>query len=133
MLRRLIGLAGYVPFSSDALVTPVTFRVRGRKFRGLLSDLAAAETGSRELSGEWVVGKRLWKRLQAEWRAAQDTKSKSGGAPERPKRKELVTLFLHGGMPLLVFSRRTLIFFQGRIICSARQHIDYSRSNCPNT
>lgn len=87
-----------MPLPSDALVTPVTFRVRKRQLRGILSEFDAAETGLRELSGEWVVGKKTWQRLQSEWRAAspQDTPD---DIPHKPgvKTKEQVILYLHGG------------------------------------
>lgn len=96
MLRRLIGLAGFAPVPSDALVTPVTFRVRPRRLRGLLAELSTAETGMRELSGEWVVGKRLWRRLQAEWRASQNNERRRGSRSLR--NMERVVLYLHGGM-----------------------------------
>ena len=36
-------------------------------------DLDLAETGTRELSGEWVVGTEVWKRLKAERRARQES------------------------------------------------------------
>jgi hypothetical protein len=94
----LMSIGGLVPLPSDALVTPVTFRVRKRHLRGILSEFDAAETGSRELSGEWVVGKKTWQRLQSEWRAARPQQSpddipyKSG-----IKTKEQVILYLHGG------------------------------------
>jgi len=92
MLRALIQISGLVPLPSDAIVTPVTFRVHRRKLRGFLKDVDAKEDGSRILSGEWVVGKRLWQRLQNEWRR---TKPDARGL--RQKKKERVVLFLHGG------------------------------------
>ncbi|KAH7105252.1 Alpha/Beta hydrolase protein [Auriculariales sp. MPI-PUGE-AT-0066] len=98
MIRALLQLGGMVPLPSDALVTPVTFRVRKRNLRGILAKLDAAEDGTRELSGEWVVGKRLWHRLNSEWktqqkRSADDSQStKAGGG-----HKHRVILFIHGG------------------------------------
>ena len=90
-----MSIGGLVPLPSDALVTPVTFRSRKRQLRGILADFDAAEDGKRELSGEWVVGKRTWQRLQHEWRASQyanpNTKQHS------KKRKERVVLYFHGG------------------------------------
>jgi hypothetical protein len=92
----ILGLGGLVPLPPDALVTPVTFRVRKRELRGILAEFDELEDGTRELSGEWVVTKRLWQRLQAEWRASQ---SKSRADPSTPPRKhnERIILYLHGG------------------------------------
>lgn len=91
-----LGLGGLVPLPPDALVTPVTFRVRKRGLRGILAEFDELEDGTRELSGEWVVTKRLWHRLQAEWKASQ---SKSRADPTCPPRKhnERIILYLHGG------------------------------------
>jgi hypothetical protein len=102
-----MSIGGLVPLPSDALVTPVTFRVRKRQLRGILSEFDAAETGSRELSGEWVVGKKTWQRLQSEWRAAYAQKSPDD-ILHMPgvKTKEQVILYLHGGAhtrPILYF------------------------------
>jgi hypothetical protein len=97
----LMSIAGLVPLPSDALVTPVTFRVRRRNLRGILAEFDSLETGSRELSGEWVVGKKTWQRLQAEWKATRKAKedalggSNSSKPPE--KKKERVILYIHGG------------------------------------
>ncbi|KAH9858344.1 Alpha/Beta hydrolase protein [Lenzites betulinus] len=91
-IRMLMGIGGLVPVPSDALVTPVTFSVRRRQLRGILENFDAAENGSRELHGEWIVGKKTWQRLQTEWRARKE--GKMGG---KPKRKERVVLYLHGG------------------------------------
>ncbi|KAI0800729.1 Alpha/Beta hydrolase protein [Fomes fomentarius] len=90
-MRMLMSIGGLVPVPSDALVTPVTFSVRKRQLRGILAEFDAVEDGKRELSGEWVVGKRTWKRLQSEWRA------RKGGKPGKGKKKERVVLYLHGG------------------------------------
>ncbi|KAI0639957.1 Alpha/Beta hydrolase protein [Trametes polyzona] len=91
-IRMLMSIGGLVPVPSDALVTPVTFFVRKRQLRGILENFDAAEDGTRELSGEWVVGKKTWQRLQADWRAR-----KEGKLVGKPKRKERVVLYLHGG------------------------------------
>lgn len=91
----LMGLGGLVPLPSDALVTPVTFRVRQRGLRGILAKYDAQEDGSRELSGEWVVGKKLWQRLQADWKNEQQTPRLDKKIKER--QKERVVLYLHGG------------------------------------
>ena len=96
MLRTLINLAGYVPLPSDAMVTPVTFRVQKLNLRGILAESDSLETQGRELSGEWVVGKELWKRLQAEWRVSQRDKRDPNHKIAR-HRKDRVILYLHGG------------------------------------
>ena len=98
-----MGIGGLAPVPSDALVTPVTFRVQKRALRGILADFDALEDGTRELSGEWVVGKRTWQRLQREWQHCRKLKQKLGSdttaaeAVHHPKRKERVILYLHGG------------------------------------
>ena len=90
----LMSIGGLVPLPSDALVTPVTFRVRKRRLRGILADMDSKEDGSRELSGEWVVGRRTWLRLQSEWKASNQKASSKG----KHKTKERVILYIHGGM-----------------------------------
>lgn len=102
MIRMLMSISGFVPVPSDALVTPVTVHVRKRGLRGILVEFDAAEDGTRELSGEWVVGKRTWQRLQSEWKAAKKEafhsgSSSSGESSKYTKRKERVVLYLHGG------------------------------------
>lgn len=80
-----MSLGGLAPLPSDALVTPVTFRVKRRRLRGILSDLDAKETGQRELSGEWVMSKKTYQRL------------KETAAPEACKKSEMVVMYIHGG------------------------------------
>lgn len=95
-----MNLSGLVPVPSDALVTPVSFKVKSRKLRGLLTDLDAKEDGSRELSGEWVVGRKTWQRMQKEWKASKSgpqTSNNSEDILKSQKRKELVVLYIHGG------------------------------------
>ncbi|KAJ7193352.1 Alpha/Beta hydrolase protein [Mycena pura] len=96
-IRMVMSISGLIPLPSDALVTPVTFRVRRRGLRGLLAELDAAETGTRELSGEWVVGRRTWQRLQAEWKSAQQRRAASAAPAEPEKKTERVVLYIHGG------------------------------------
>ncbi|CAA7264813.1 unnamed protein product [Cyclocybe aegerita] len=104
----LMGIGGLVPLPSDALVTPVTFRVKKRNLRGILAKFDEAEDGTRVLSGEWVVGRKTWQRMQTDWKASNKpdvATSKSTGASPRPsspgrptpKKKELVVLYIHGG------------------------------------
>jgi len=94
-----MSIAGLVPLPSDALVTPVTFRVRKRNLRGILAEFDSLESGSRELSGEWVVGKKTWQRLQSDWKASHKSKEASNGNPSKPstKKKEQIILYIHGG------------------------------------
>ena len=93
-MRSLMSLSGLVPIPSDALVTPVTFKVRKRKLRGILREWDALEDGKRELTGEWVVGRRLWRKLQSEWQRNKAGKEKP---PEHHKNTERIILYVHGG------------------------------------
>ncbi|KAG5636600.1 hypothetical protein H0H81_007540, partial [Sphagnurus paluster] len=98
-IRMLMSIGGLVPLPSDALVTPVTFRVKKRNLRGILSEFDDAEDGTRELSGEWVVGKKTWQRLQAEWRITRSQlSSETQLLNESVKTKEQVILYLHGAI-----------------------------------
>jgi len=98
-----MSLIGLVPVPSDALVTPVSFKVKKRNLRGLLADLDAKEDGSRELSGEWVVGQKTWQRMQKEWKASMSgsppkaSSTSNKGTPKLQKKKEHVVLYIHGG------------------------------------
>ena len=105
MLRRLINLIGFVPLPSDAMVTPVTFRVRKRKLRGFLEGCSGAEDGSRELGGEWVVGKRLWRKLQTEWKSRQSRRNNRQDRLGTKHGTDRVVLYLHGGMIQTSISR----------------------------
>lgn len=88
-----MSIGGLVPLPSDALVTPVTFRVKKRNLRGILAEYDAAEDGTRELSGEWVVGKKTWQRLQTEWKTARN----DALDPAESKKNEQVIFYIHGG------------------------------------
>lgn len=114
-----MSIGGLVPVPSDALVTPVTFKVKKRNLRGILAELDGKEDGMRELSGEWVVGRKTWQRMQKEWNATKtsppsshksSSASKAGrtGTAKCPKRKELVVLYIHGGT--LSYLRPTTYF-----------------------
>ena len=107
----LMSIGGLVPLPSDALVTPVTFRVRKHNLPGILADLDAMEDGQRGLRGEWVVGRKTWQRMQTEWKATHVSNSASpqlnsdfsswdvgnGSAKVDSRRKERVVLYIHGG------------------------------------
>jgi hypothetical protein len=92
-----MGFSGLMPLPSDALVSPVTFRVRKRHLRGILAEHDALENGRRELAGEWVVGKRLWRRLQSEWKSKQREGSSDNVSTIDRERTERVVLYVHGG------------------------------------
>jgi hypothetical protein len=94
----MMSLGGLLPLPSDALVTPVTFRVPKRRLRGILKDFDDAETGMRLLSGEWVVGKRTWHRLQHAWKTSQRQNSQSSQSKHGPAKTERVVLYIHGGV-----------------------------------
>jgi len=99
----LINMCGLVPLPSDALVTPVTFRVRQRNLRGILAPFDAAERGRRELSGEWVVGRNTWQRLQSECQTSTNASKRfpmSG--------LERVILYIHGGTTDIIHSSESL-------------------------
>ncbi|KAF8140503.1 Alpha/Beta hydrolase protein [Boletus edulis] len=105
MVRMMMGLTGLAPLPADALVTPVTFPVRKRNLRGILAALDAKETGARELSGEWVVGKKLWQTLQSDYISSHQSAPKNatpedalnGGSSPSRKRHSRVILYVHGG------------------------------------
>lgn len=84
-MQQFFDLSSFLPVPKDGLITPVTYRVKKRNLRGMLKDLDAAEDGTRELTGEWVVGKQTWRRLQNEWRSGKSSNT------------ERVILYIHGG------------------------------------
>ncbi|CAE6477520.1 unnamed protein product [Rhizoctonia solani] len=112
MLRLCMQLGSLVPPPPDALVTPVSFRIRSRGLRGLLAPFDELEYGAqrskdesehhepRELSGEWIVGKELWTRLNKQWLQEKKHHGVGHRVPER------VILYLHGGA-YYVFSAAT--------------------------
>lgn len=112
-----MGLAGLVPLPADALVTPVTFRVRKRNLRGILAALDEKESGTRELSGEWVVGKKLWQTLQSDYRSSHQSAHKNdvledslNGSPSHSrKRHSRVILYVHGGESFLYPEKNDLM------------------------
>ncbi|GAA96862.1 uncharacterized protein L969DRAFT_17759 [Mixia osmundae IAM 14324] len=67
LLRQMLDLGQILPTPKDGIVTPVSFKVKRRGLKGFLAESDAAETGTRELNGEWVINKRLWMRMQAEY------------------------------------------------------------------
>jgi acetyl esterase/lipase len=103
MVRKAMGIGGLVPLPSDALVTPVTFRVRKRNLRGMLETCDAMEDEKRELSGEWIIGKRLWQSLQSDYKSTRTTgegasyidQTKNDYDPRKGQSR--VILYIHGG------------------------------------
>ncbi|KAF9270689.1 alpha/beta-hydrolase [Marasmius fiardii PR-910] len=101
-IRLVMGLGGLMPLPSDALVTPVSFYVKRRELRGILAEFDRMEDGTRLLSGEWVVGRKTWQKLQAEWEAAKTGKGEGSSktettSPRKGPRHERVILYIHGG------------------------------------
>jgi len=84
-LQRGLELLRFLPIPDDGLITPVTFKVKRRNLKGFLEKEDAQETGRRELTGEWIVGKHTWRRLQTEWQSGKRS------------RTERVILYVHGG------------------------------------
>ncbi|KAG1757850.1 Alpha/Beta hydrolase protein [Suillus lakei] len=103
MVRKAMGIGGLVPLPSDALVTPVTFRVRKRNLRGMLETCDAMENEKRELSGEWIIGKRLWQSLQSDYKSARKTGEGANFVDQTKldydlrKGQSRVILYIHGG------------------------------------
>lgn len=89
-LQKLFDLARFIPTSDDGLVTPVTYKVRCRNLRGFLADEDSKEDGRREQTGEWIVGRPVWRRLQSDWQHG-----KRDGC-------ERVILYIHGGAYFLM-------------------------------
>ncbi|KAG1889456.1 Alpha/Beta hydrolase protein [Suillus subluteus] len=103
MVRKAMGIGGLVPLPSDALVTPVTFRVRKRNLRGILETCDAMEDENRELSGEWIIGKRLWQSLQSDYKSTRKTGEEASFVDQTKidydyrKGQSRVILYIHGG------------------------------------
>lgn len=81
----MLDLGTLIPTPKDGIVTPISFRVKQRGLRGFLADADAAEDGRRQITGEWVINRRLWKKMQTEFML-----NKVVG-------KDRVVLYLHGG------------------------------------
>ncbi|KAM0755002.1 hypothetical protein T439DRAFT_322062 [Meredithblackwellia eburnea MCA 4105] len=84
-LRSVLELGTLFPTPKDGIVTPISFRVKPRGLRGFLSDLDRKEDGRRQITGEWVINRRLWKKMQTEF------------ALNKAVGKDRVILYLHGG------------------------------------
>jgi hypothetical protein len=99
MVRKAMDIGGLVPLPSDALVTPVTFRVSKRNLRGILETLDAMEDETRELSGEWIIGKKLWQSLQSDYKSTHQSVQMDQQEINCDLRKgqSRVILYIHGG------------------------------------
>lgn len=92
-LRQVVDLGQILPTPKDGIVTPVTFRVKKRDLRGFLTEVDSQEDGTREITGEWVVFRKLWRRMQD-----QHTKrSQPDGNGKENNHKDRVIYYLHGG------------------------------------
>ncbi|GAA5983085.1 hypothetical protein JCM11641_004907 [Rhodosporidiobolus odoratus] len=98
-LRSILELGTLLPVPKDGIVTPISFKVKRRNLRGFLAEADAKEDGTRELSGEWVTNKRLWRKMTREWTVNKAKEASAPGTPgiEGDKRDGLVCLYLHGG------------------------------------
>ncbi|GAA5892928.1 hypothetical protein JCM8208_004127 [Rhodotorula glutinis] len=112
-LRSALELSSLLPTPKDGIVTPISFKVKRRNLRGLLAESDALETGNREIAGEWVTNKRLWRRMTREWtldkpaEAGAGAAAGAGGAHKGASgaassggggnKDGLVCLYLHGG------------------------------------
>ncbi|GAA6049791.1 hypothetical protein JCM3770_002163 [Rhodotorula araucariae] len=98
-LRSVLELGSLLPTPKDGIVTPISFRVKRRNLRGLLADVDAQENGQREISGEWVTNKRLWRRMTREWTLNKPDAAAINGATKASSDSKdgIVCLYLHGG------------------------------------
>ncbi|WWC67451.1 uncharacterized protein I206_101359 [Kwoniella pini CBS 10737] len=117
LIRKLISLHFLLPLPSNAIVTPITFKVPSyssssssfsKNFKrkkensinpststtsksiGLLEYLDLKENGQRELSGEWVVCTDVWKRLKSERRLRNRIKLKKSSTSSKSKHSGLI-------------------------------------------
>ncbi|GAA6061736.1 hypothetical protein JCM10212_000469 [Sporobolomyces blumeae] len=107
-LRSVVELGSLLPMPKDGIVTPISFRVKRRNLRGFLADADAKEDGTREITGEWVTNKRLWRKMTREWSSskAKDAREPAGHPTAKKEQGKgdggnqhqgMVCLYLHGG------------------------------------
>ncbi|KAG0150359.1 hypothetical protein CROQUDRAFT_652542 [Cronartium quercuum f. sp. fusiforme G11] len=98
-LRMLLDLGHILPGPKDGIITPVSFPVKRLGLRGFLADMDAAEDGRRMLTGEWVLSKKTWAKMQtASLKRGQDSKSSaSSSLGSHGLGDEKVIYFIHGG------------------------------------
>ncbi|KAI7952507.1 hypothetical protein MJO29_008138 [Puccinia striiformis f. sp. tritici] len=65
-LRKLMDYGQILPTPKDGIITPVSFKVKPENLTGFLKELDSVEDGNRTLTGEWVLSKKTWKRMQTE-------------------------------------------------------------------
>ncbi|OAV98226.1 hypothetical protein PTTG_00290 [Puccinia triticina 1-1 BBBD Race 1] len=110
-LRTLMDFGQILPTPKDGIITPVSFKVKPNNLTGFLKELDQAEKGDRILTGEWVVSKKTWKRLQTESLARRTRDREQGkdygfGQPadllpnphhQHGLGQDKVIYFIHGG------------------------------------
>ena len=94
----MLGVIGLAPIPSSTIVTPVTFQVRRRRLKGFLGECGLNEDGTRQLSGEWVVDKNVWRKFQSEWKGRKGVRS-ALSTDQVSAVNSRVILFIHGGKP----------------------------------
>lgn len=87
-------IAGWAPIPSDAIVTPVSFRVTRQSLKGILAIADSGEKGSRKLQGEWIVGKQLWQNLR---KKSKERSVHSRHDQPQVSAQDRIIFYLHGG------------------------------------
>jgi len=98
LLRQFLNLLQILPTPKDVIVTPISFRVKRRRLTGFLAHADSQEDGTREITGEWVINRKLWKRMQEQYKGSP--KLKSPDVEENmgtSASTEQVIYYLHGG------------------------------------
>ncbi|GAA5932426.1 uncharacterized protein JCM15063_001221 [Sporobolomyces koalae] len=111
-LRSVVELGSLLPMPKDGIVTPISFKVKRRQLRGFLAEADGKEDGKREMRGEWVTNKRLWRKMTREWSLSKLREESSTGKREtkltpsedkiangkgESEAQGVVCLYLHGG------------------------------------
>ncbi|CAG8477600.1 4349_t:CDS:2 [Paraglomus occultum] len=82
---------------SDIIVTPVSFRVRPYGLEGVLTQLDGEDRKSRrEIAGEWIVTKELWRKINQQYYSACHKHYMVDNEGTRWSNEQVI-LFLHGG------------------------------------
>ncbi|RUS22207.1 Alpha/Beta hydrolase protein [Endogone sp. FLAS-F59071] len=111
--RALVVMPNMIP-GNAIVITPMSFRVRSCKLRGVLSKMDAEETGRREIDGEWVAEKKVWNKWNDQMRMAKEEQKGERsafdmGARARQQKKEAseekIVLYLHGGAYYLMSAK----------------------------
>lgn len=117
-LRRFLSLGQLFPTSRDGVVTPLTFPVVRRGLRGFLAHADSLEDGTRQLTAEWVVHRKLWLAMQTEYGHSNHTTpseddsniTESSSNTSYSMTNQRVILFFHGGISLSFFSYYYLVY-----------------------